>query len=632
MTEASPRLRMLQDAAAWGFVALTMLCALAPFSPGFPGSGLDPSWVFAMNEAAARKMVFGREIVFTFGPYASLYTFEYHPGINHLTMVGGLFLALSYFLAAILAGRGSPRYVLVLLALTLAGLHYSRETIFLFYPLLAALAVYASCLAATDPRGGRLASPDSLAPLLFANFGLILAVKGSYAPMIIATLAACCGLYWIFGRQRAAVISLACAGAGLVCFWMYAGQELRNLPAYFWNMIPLVTGFTEAMADSGNVLEIVTFLFWVGLLCTLILTSGARYRAFLLAVFGLFLFINFKHAFVRHDGGHAMSAALSIVLSCIALLLTTQRKVVLLAMPVALACCFFIISNYLEITPRVVAGNVLQTYVKAAEGVKTRLGKEDVLAGMFHARREALGQALPMVQGSADIYPWDQADLIASGNAWNPRPVLQSYSAYTGKLAAMNANHLTGPRAPDNIFFRVQTIDGRHPALDDGPSWPLLLAGYEVQTFTEKYVHLRKKSKRDALILSPVVKKNVLLGDSIVIPDHSVPLYANIKISRTLVGHAIASLFKLPDLTISVNMSSGSSEEYRIVSKMVESGFIISPHLDNLQDFIELFQCHENNKFKNNVVSIIVNHQSNTMGHLAWKKKIEIELYSIYIL
>ena len=41
-------------------------------------------------------LVLGRDLVFTFGPYSSLYTRNYHPATNTLVMLSSLYLALSY--------------------------------------------------------------------------------------------------------------------------------------------------------------------------------------------------------------------------------------------------------------------------------------------------------------------------------------------------------------------------------------------------------------------------------------------------------------------------------------------------------------------------------------------------------
>lgn len=38
------------------FVIITVLAVFVPLNPGMPRSGLDPSWVFSMNEAVAQKI------------------------------------------------------------------------------------------------------------------------------------------------------------------------------------------------------------------------------------------------------------------------------------------------------------------------------------------------------------------------------------------------------------------------------------------------------------------------------------------------------------------------------------------------------------------------------------------------
>ena len=76
---------------------------------------------------------------------------------------------------------------------------------------------------------------------------------------------------------------------------------------------------------------------------------------------------------------------------------------------------------------------------------------------------------LPKVHGSVDIYPWGQSFLLARDMDYRPRPVIQSYLAYTQKLEELNAAHLRGKNAPDWIFFSFGTIDDRYTSLDDAP-------------------------------------------------------------------------------------------------------------------------------------------------------------------
>src|SRR5665811_1804023 len=57
----------------------TLIAVFVPFSPGMPAAGLDESWSFAMNQAVGQGLSFGKELLSTVGPYASIYTRDYHP-------------------------------------------------------------------------------------------------------------------------------------------------------------------------------------------------------------------------------------------------------------------------------------------------------------------------------------------------------------------------------------------------------------------------------------------------------------------------------------------------------------------------------------------------------------------------
>src|ERR1700736_1107722 len=69
-----------------------VLIACVPMMPTFPQPDLDSAWRYAMNEAVARQMVFGRDIIFTLGPYACAYTGQYHPATDHLMLIADTLL------------------------------------------------------------------------------------------------------------------------------------------------------------------------------------------------------------------------------------------------------------------------------------------------------------------------------------------------------------------------------------------------------------------------------------------------------------------------------------------------------------------------------------------------------------
>ena len=116
---------------AWIF----LLARLWPTRPLFPGDGLDYSWQFAMDFATAHKMAIGRDVVFTYGPYADLASRLYNPATRTLNMLAMALLAAS--LAVPLAALARPAALLCTLAML--PLAYSNDAFALVLPLPALL-------------------------------------------------------------------------------------------------------------------------------------------------------------------------------------------------------------------------------------------------------------------------------------------------------------------------------------------------------------------------------------------------------------------------------------------------------------------------------------------------------------
>lgn len=85
----------------------------------------------------------------------------------------------------------------------------------------------------------------------------------------------------------------------------------------------------------------------------------------------------------------------------------------------------------------------------------------------------------PRLPGTTDIYSYNQTSLIASEMTWSPRPIFQSYSVFTAKMAEINSNYLLSENKPDNILFKIEPIDNRIPSMEDGMSWPILINHYQ---------------------------------------------------------------------------------------------------------------------------------------------------------
>ena len=618
---------------ATAFLLVTLVCMLVPFSPVMPGSGLDLSWIFAMNQAEVEGLSFGKAIVFTFGPYSGIYTHLYHPASDLMIMVASGYLAFSYWLATALLLRNS-RWPLTIVAVLiwLSAEIYLTDSLFLAYPLVAGLAG----LAIFDPRFRACRFPLPIIALLFAPFGLLLLIKGSMIMLIGVIVVICCLYFLNIGKFAAAVLSVVAPLLSTIGFWVWSGQRMDGLPDYFVSMVPIVSGYTEAMASNGFLHELILYL----LLALLLLLSIARAKAILakyaiLLITAIYLFVLFKAGFVRQDG-HVIIAADGLLLgSFFVALFMGSQQIAKNQLLLILASTFFwmlaLITHSInsdqikaallnrgvdmaswqhesKYSQAIHAYDVLGPesllhlslgavrfplpYVRAWQGIEFRLREKNALADKLSLAMQSLKKeaGFPMLSGTTDIYSYDQSYLIASGNTWDPRPVLQSYSVYMPSLVEMNRQHLLGLNAPDNIIFRVQPIDNRMPSMEDGASWPALLTRYHATMAKNGYLFLRKRQALKPVEVMPVMSQAAYrFGEQVMVAQLGKPVFAAIDVEPTLLGRIMGMLYKPPILQITLHLENGQIRQYRIISGMAKTGFLLSPLIENTAQFALLY-------------------------------------------
>lgn len=460
----------------------------------------------------------------------------------------------------------------------------------LSYPLLFGIHVFKH--ARTEDTGEN-SFPLASTALFSSTMGLLPAIKGTFLLECVAV----CGLCFLFLAHRrhyaaAGVIALAPA-LSLTIFWVMAGQPLEALPGFLINMKPIISGYSEAMALHGSTIQVVFYAITAAVLTRSALKNGKDRtdRLYIAAIYGVFLFICFKAAFVRHDI-HALTGSSAVMLAALSLAFLHEKRTsaVLFILPLitwALIYVYFVSASLRE--PGL-PGH-LQSLEHQAAALVHRLSGSSHLDADF---RESVAQIrerldLPVLPGNSDIYFDDQADLIASGNRWAPRPVFQSYSAYTPDLAAGNVRHLQGSNAPDNLFVLLnRAVDDRLPSLADGPSWIPMLEEYHVAAANRKFVVLQHNIRQTPYTLKEIGNGEYSFYESIDLPDTEGPLWMEADIQKTLIGRMMSVIFKPAELTIKISLAYGPVFECRFVPSMARSKFLISPLVATTGDFAAL--------------------------------------------
>jgi hypothetical protein len=227
-------------------------------------------------------------------------------------------------------------------------------------------------------------------------------------------------------------------------------------------------------------------------------------------------------------------------------------------------------------------------FVSAIEGVKSRLNYPLNLNTEFNLANQRIRTEIvfPKLEGTVDTYPFDQARLIAAGFEWNPRPVFQSYAAYNADLMRLNQQHLLKKNAPENLIFKVATIDERLPSLDDGLSWPTILENYRFDRAVNDFLILKKKRASNIVPEEIILeKKDYLMGEWVAMPSTANYVFTDITITPSFLGRMINIFYKTSEIRISLRLKDGTTRYYRLIPAMAKAGFLLSPLVENSQDF-----------------------------------------------
>ena len=593
---------------ALGIVFLTYAVLMTlPWQPEGFSYDLDESYKVALNQAFAEGIQFGQDFVYTYGPYGIFQQVKYFPETYSSILIGRFFIALvagiglwTIFIHCLKRHRASCVFLLpFLFFFPNSGISLDTfYTVIVVLPLLVYFYVEEGKLPGLSPVMLLLLSGAALAGLIKQTF-LTLGI----AVVLVISIDRVC-------RRRSpltAIVYLAC----LFGFWLLAGQAPQNIGSYLINAAQIVKGFSATMGTPGAIADCFVYLLATFSFVTVaaIATHRNRRRLDLLpiAVLALVFFLAFKGAFVRHDSGHALQAVMtSIPFACLysALLwpdlgrafwrlrrLKVKVPLWIVTWGLLLFSAQFLFSAHAQSDyVNYYTGAVRKTGLTIEAAGASLLGKVDRLS-VYQDSLAAIRAAnpLPELSGTTDLYPNEAAVILAYGLPYSPRPVIQSFSAYTGHLAEINAARLAGENAPETILFDVRAIDGRLPSSEDGLSWPALLTRYDVADITGKYLVLKRSATARDYSLTPAEPQTATLGEWVDLPtEQAAATWMQIDARPGLVGRLTTTLFKLPPLFLDVELADGTVERRRVLADVLNSGQLLSPLVLDRSDFVYL--------------------------------------------
>ena len=608
------------------FVTYAVLMTL-PFDAKPFSAGLDESYMAALNVAFATNIQFGKDLVYTYGPYGLLHHFRYFPQTYHSVVLGRLFLGVvmgvglwRIFAYCWQKHRHSCWFLLPLLFF-FPNLHAQASmdafcTVAIALPLL----IYFYIERQSPPRLSQSQSQSQtqnrtqLSPillLLIAGVALSSLIKHTFLVLGFA-VAITASIDQILRRRKLPTFLIAYI-AFTFGFWLLAGQSPQNIGIYLMTAAEATKGFSATMGLEGPAIEYILYL--VAATSFLMLTAVATYRhrsrfdLLPIAILALILFLVFKSAFVRHDGHalHAVMTPVPVVCLYSAVLWPELKQIrwplkrantvvplLLVAWVFWLLSSQFIFRAYEQVSyARYYADATFgmgKTLASASRWLLKEEGfRENAFASVYLSSAEEIqaDHLLPPLAGTTDLYPNEPAVIFAEGLPYQPRPAMQSFFAYTRKLAEMNAAYLRKANAPETILFDVNAIDGRLPSSEDGLSWPELLSRYEIADMTGRFTVLKRRRSPDSYALTPLAQQTVTLQNWVDVPTEDT-VWMQLDASPTLLGKLMTTLFRLPSLFIEAELADGSINRYRVLPEVMQAGQLLSPIVSDRIEFAYL--------------------------------------------
>ena len=404
-----------------------------------------------------------------------------------------------------------------------------------------------------------------------------------------------------------------------------SSNEYPSLIEFLRNSWEISSGYSSAMSIIGSKNEIALAISELFLILWLMFFITKEGYLNLSLSFLFVLLISFKHGFVRQDL-HVIVFAITVPLITSLLILKISKfrhqKIsyyfftyiliasLIISFPVinfskvytmARLLPKYIVNSVINLVGKMPNQSILDqlSYESEINSNKFNIGKLQSIINQKSLSNLANMQ-LPdnvknLVNGKTiDIIPWEISLVPANQLNWKPRPIFQSYSAYTNTLDNFNFESMSKlPR--DYIFYNFTSIDGKnpHPFFDEPKTFSYVFCNYEPSGDVPDFI---KTPKLSNIVLLEKRQVSRCLPDSLG-EISSIPwnnaysievgngkiIRAKVKFQYSLLGKIYKTLFRSPPVMMKISYVDGSQNTYRIIPENSENGVIVShlPKDDN---------------------------------------------------
>lgn len=547
--------------------------------------GLDMSWIITLNYINIKQLVWGTDFAFTYGPLANFSTRTGWGTSGNGLILFDIFFYLNLFLIYVISFTKSNNKIIT--GLLIVG-YTLLIPVFIGPPislLLLIFLVFWIRLSLDSPKLIYYIFQFILLYLLFFikfNTGLIafpLFIIGLVYNLITKKEK----FYWLllYAVTPIIIIVIACSYLN-VAFFNYIKTALE-----------IIAGYNDVMYLDHKTTRRLLAIF-VGLSTIFVLShkffaerkiNGIK-NATILILYSIPIFVLYKSGFTRGLETDFFIYSIPLILVIMDLHFENYKKYSSVLIVICLLSSFGIV--YLDKGTRM----PFETTNKIDKYYLTGIKDYTPTSGLhIFPNDNQIPNSVKAKIGTAtvDIYPWTSQLLFENKLNFLPRPVFQSYTAYTKELEEMNFNHYNSKeKSPEFVLYEFIAIDQRYPLFDEPKVNLCLLKNYTpVETFDfqeRKFILLQKRKDFKPLKLEKT-KEYAMMTESPLVPKKDV--FYEIGVYNTITGSLVSIIDHSPELSLEIKTN--TSAEYRTGKKLLESGVFLEQKINTTEDFYSLF-------------------------------------------
>jgi hypothetical protein len=557
----------------------------------YVNNSLDGSWAIGLQLALEKNMHFGTDFLFTYGPLGFLNTGLVF-GVSKWVYV--LYYLIFFTFIVYILKLFFKKYTLnlfnglaIISGALIFRLAYDTQ-IWFFYCL------FISALVLHEDANKRVHFIISIALALLLFF-----VKANSG--IVAMLYILIFIPFAYFLDR---ISLKEASIGALSYIL-----LLLFLSWIWrvDIIPYIQGswhIINAYNDSMFTPEVfeeskVYILYEAALVLILMLVYlfyylqiNARKQSRQLTLVHVFVILSaiglsyliFKHNFTRGHTIYYFSLILMPVLMLYYFATPAMLNFARLIVLIVLMFGFSFYDNRFNLFKDIVQGKVFIGQFEAIVTVTGQVfGKIDQRYLTIHETAESLPDAFlkEIDRKSVDIIPCDIYLIYKHKLNYNPRPVIQSYSAYDEYLDKINADKYLSVSAPEYVIFTLYTIDNRYAFFDESQTKRALMQNYEIVQKEGKWILFKKRKSKRRLELVKTKEFTCKMGDSIALPKTDKIVYWDVQIRYSWLGKIQRFFVQPPALFMQITTEDKQSETIRVPVSILNTGLLVSNYILN---------------------------------------------------